>query len=226
MPDTTHDKTPARPAAADQGDQDMSPRTMLILGGIMTVGVAAVLGMTTLAGLTGDDGQEAPARPAAVTRQNGAPVETVEPQGPAGAKSGPVRRAAITAHVAVPPTQGLDQETARVRLRATRLAVAGVLRVPSAVPAGQVVRTFPAAGTGLPVGGKITLYVSTGAPAGEQVTVPHLRGLTLPQARLAAARLGLTVVATRGTGTVTAQTPAPGSVTPRGSDIAVTLSPS
>jgi hypothetical protein len=201
----------------------MSTRTMLMLGVIMTVGVAAVLGMTTLAGRIGGAGQRAPAQPAAATRQNGAAVETVAPQGAGGSPRRPIARGAITAHVAVPPTQGLDQATARVRLRATRLAVADVLRVPAGLPAGQVVRTFPAAGTGLPAGAQVTLYVSTGTPAGAQVSVPFLRGLTLPQARLAASRLGLTVVVSRGTGVVSAQTPAPGSVTPRGAEIAVVL---
>jgi hypothetical protein len=201
----------------------MSPRTMLVLGGIMTVGVAAVLGMTTLAGRIGGAGQQSPAEPAAVTRQNGVAVETVAPRGAGGSPRRPIARGAITPHVAVPPTQGLDQATARVRLRATRLGVTGVLRVPSGLPAGRVVRTFPAAGTGLPAGAKITLYLSTGTPAGAQVSVPFLRGLTLPQARLAASRLGLTVVVTGGTGSVRTQTPPPGSVTPRGSEIAVAL---
>jgi hypothetical protein len=198
-------------------NQDMSTRTMLMLGGIMTVGVAAVLGMTMLTGGLGGAENEAPAKPATVTQQNGEPVETVAPE------VQPLRRGAITAHVAVPPTQGLDQPTARVRLRATRLVVASVLKVPSELPAGRVVRTFPAAGTGVKVGDKITMYVSNGTPAVAQETVPFLRGLSLAEARAAAAKLGLTVVVTRGKGTVTAQTPAPGSVTPRGAEIAVVL---
>jgi hypothetical protein len=200
--------------------QDMSTRTMLVLGGIMTVGVAAVLGMTTLTGRLGGAENEPPARPATVTRQSGAAVETVAPE---GARPAPVRRGGITAHVAVPPTQGLDQQTARVRLRATRLVVSGVLRVPSDLPAGQVVRTSPPTGTGVQVGDKVTISVSNATPAGAQATVPFQRGLSLAPARAAAAKLGLTVVVTRGKGTVTAQTPAPGSVMPRGSEIAVVL---
>lgn len=197
---------------ARRGEQDMSARTMLVLGAIMTVGVAAVLAMTTLVRGGGDAASEAPAGPAAVSSQEGEPAD---------AATQPIGRGAITAHVAVPPTQGLDQKTARGRLRATRLVVAGVLRIPSALPAGEVVRTYPAAGTGLAIGGRVTLYVSTGVPAVAQVTVPYLRGLTAAQARDAAARLGLRVVVTGGTGTVREQTPPPGSVTPRGSEIAV-----
>jgi hypothetical protein len=236
MPDSTRDKTSTELTAAEaaryeqarqyaqQRDQDMSPRTMLVLGGIMTVGVAGVLGMTTLAGGgAGDSGGETPARPAAATQENGTAVETVAAQQPATRAAAPVRKVAITPHVAVPPTQGLDRRTAQVRLRATRLVVANTLQVPSALPAGQVVRTFPAAGTGLPVGGRVTLYVSNGAPVLDQVTVPYLRGLTLQQAQTAAQRLGLRVAVTQGGGTVATQTPTPGSVTPRGSEIAVTL---
>jgi hypothetical protein len=224
MPETTREQT--RTWAADpeerRPDQDMSTRTMLTLGGIMTAGVAAVLAMVTLMGhLSGDSGPETPARPAAATQQDGAPVETVAPAAPAG--KAPVRRVAITPHVAVPPTEGLDQQTARVRLRATRLIVANILRVPSALPAGQVVRSFPAAGTGLPIGGRVTLYVSNGVPAADQVTVPYLRGLSLAQARAAAAKYGLRVVVTNGNGSVRTQTPVPGSMTPRGAEIAVVL---
>ena len=198
-------------SGATRGEQDMSARTMLVLGGIMTVGVAAVLGMTTLVGRPGDaSARQPPARAAAAS-----PVET--------SPSEPVRQVAITPHVAVPPTQGLDQRTAGVRLRATRLEVAGALRIPSALPAGEVVRTSPPAGTGLPVGGRVTLYISTGVPAAAQVTIPYLRGLTATQARVAAARLGLRVVVTGGSGTVDGQTPPPGEMTPRGSEIAVAL---
>jgi hypothetical protein len=140
----------------------MSTRTMLVLGGIMTVGVAAVLGTTALAGRIGGAERQSPAEPAAVSRQNGAAVETAAPRGPAGSLRRPIARGAIAAHVAVPPTQGLDQPTARVRLRATRLVVVNVLRVPSGLPAGRVVRTVPGAGTGVPAETQITLYVSAG----------------------------------------------------------------
>jgi PASTA domain len=224
MPETTHEETTHEESTRDeiareestsrQGDQDMSGRTMVVLGGIMTVGVVAVLGMTTLVRGAGDGSAEPPARPAAVSQRDGGPVDTA---------AQPVRRGVLTAHVAVPPTTGLDQRTARVRLRATRLVVAAVLRVPAALPAGQVVRTDPAAGTGLPAGGRVALYVSTGVPAVAQVTVPYLRGLDATQARLAAARLGLRVVVTGDAGTVREQTPAPGTMTPRGAEIAVTL---
>jgi hypothetical protein len=215
MPETTHEQTTREETAHRHGDPDMSGRMMLVLGGIMTVGVIAVLGMTTLVRGGGDASSDTPARPAAVSQEDDG--------GPAESAARPARRGAITAHVAVPPTQGLDQRTARVRLRATGLTVGAVLRVPAALPAGEVVRTDPAAGTGLPVGGRVALFVSTGEPAGAQVTVPYLRGLDATQARLAAARLGLRVVVTGDAGTVREQTPAPGSMTPRGAEIAVTL---
>ncbi|HEU5158711.1 MAG TPA: PASTA domain-containing protein [Streptosporangiaceae bacterium] len=205
MPETMREEGKTR-----HGEQDMSGRTMLVLGGIMTVGVVAVLGMTTLVRGMSDASPQVPARPAAVSTEDAGPAETV-------------RRGAITPHVAVPPTQGLDQRTARGRLRATRLVVAGVLRIPSAQPAGDVVRTYPAAGTGLPAGGRVTLCVSTGVPAAAQVSVPYLRGLTAEQARQAAAGLGLSVVVTGRGGAVREQTPAPGSTIPRGSEIAVAL---
>ena len=214
MPETTRDETTRAASTPRHDAQDMSGRTILVLGGIMTVGVAAVLGMTTVVRGAGDASSEAAARPAAVPQENGGALETT---------TRPVRRGAITPHVAVPPTRGLDQRTARVRLRATGLVVARVLRIPATPPAGTVVRSDPAAGTGVPVGGRVTLYTSTGVPATSQVTVPYLGGLDAAQARLAAARLGLRVVAGGGAGTVREQTPAPGSLTPRGAEIAVTL---
>jgi hypothetical protein len=200
---------------ARRGEQDMSSRTMLVLGGIMTVGVAAVLAMTSLVGEPGDSSPEVPAAPAAAASDQGG--------GSPPPASHPVRQVAITPHVAVPPTAGLDQRTAGVRLRATRLQVGAVLRLPSGLPAGRVVRTDPGAGTGLPAGGRVALFVSTGTPAVAQVAVPYLRGLTLAEARAAAARLGLRVVAGGGHGGVGAQLPEPGTQTPRGAEIAVVL---
>ncbi|RAY11742.1 hypothetical protein DPM19_29470 [Actinomadura craniellae] len=181
-------------------DQQMSGSTMLLLGGGMTVGVAAVLGLTLVLGPA-----HAPVRRATEP----APVEQIS----AGA-------------VAVPALVGLDSMAATGRLAARRLGVADVIRVPSSLPAGQVVRAYPRAGTPLPPGGQVTLYVSVGPDgpaASARVTVPYFTGMDAQQARGVAGQLGL-LVTVQGSGTtVSGQSPAPGTVLPRGGTVRLDL---
>ena len=61
------------------------------------------------------------------------------------------------------------------------------------VPAGEVIRTDPPAGTALPSGGAVTLVVSRGAEPRRQVRVPFLIGRTRADAVAALTALGLEV---------------------------------
>ena len=60
----------------------------------------------------------------------------------------------------------------------------------TSVPAGEVTRTVPAAGTVQPKGSAVTVYVSQGPPL---VDVPPLGGDTVAQATTALEDRGLTV---------------------------------
>ncbi len=73
--------------------------------------------------------------------------------------SAPVSVAPATA-IEVPQLAGLDSADAARMLAGRRLRVAAVIQVPSALRAGRVVRTYPAAGTRVPAGAAVTLYVS------------------------------------------------------------------
>jgi serine/threonine-protein kinase len=66
------------------------------------------------------------------------------------------------------------------------------------VPAGQVIRTDPPAGTALPSGGAVTLVVSRGAEPRRQVRVPFLIGRTRADAVATLTALGLEVDVERG----------------------------
>jgi serine/threonine-protein kinase len=61
------------------------------------------------------------------------------------------------------------------------------------VPEGAVVRTDPAAGAALPIGGTVTLVVSKGVPPPPEVQVPEVTGERLDDARAALADAGLDV---------------------------------
>jgi hypothetical protein len=117
----------------DENRSEMSARTMALLGAGGAVLVAVVLGASLV--FRGGGGAETPA--------SSAPVSVA----PASA-------------VAVPQLAGLDRAEAARLLAERRLEVAAVIQVPSALHAGQVVRTYPAAGTSVSPGTGVTLYVS------------------------------------------------------------------
>lgn len=81
--------------------------------------------------------------------------------------------------IAVPNVQGIDPETAKVQLGNNLLSGAVVAgTVQSAMPAGMVAYTKPAAGEAAPRGSLVKIYIS----AGGRVTVPDVRGKTTEQA--------------------------------------------
>jgi serine/threonine-protein kinase len=91
--------------------------------------------------------------------------------------------------VTIPPLVGQSPTAAAQQLGALQLTVAGPITEPSlTVKSGQVTRTDPAAGSSVPIGSSVTLYVSTGP---QQVTVPDLRLDTQAQATAALQALGL-----------------------------------
>jgi hypothetical protein len=199
----------------DHTDQEMSTRAMLLLGGGGTLVVTAILGLSLLFGIGGkasQAGQSQPAEtiavPAAANTGQSAPATPGD-----GLQAG---------SPTVPALVGVDSMTATTRLAGRRLSVAAVIRVPSALAPGQVVRTYPPAGASVPASGQVTLYVS-GTAGGTRVAVPYLIGVSAEQARSIAAQYGLRLVILRGTTTVSAQTPNPGAVVVRGSAVLVTL---
>jgi len=190
---------PVETAPADQQqppapEPEMSVRTMVLLGGAMTLGVALVLGFTLLVG-------------------------------GGSARSGGSQRS--TAAGSVPAVVKLSSARATALLASRRLAIGAIIKVPSAFPAGQVVRTAPAVGSAIPEGGAVTLYVSQGSSGEDgvsaKVTVPFFRGSGLAQAQNVAGQLGLRVVVRGGSGQVVEQTPAAGAEVDRGTAVQVTL---
>jgi PASTA domain len=121
-------------------DHEMSTRTMLLVGGGSGLGVAAVLGVSLLFGGGGSSAvQSADSQPTAAVVT---PAGSLTPQ--------------------VPRMYRVTTVTATARLAERGLTLAGVIRVPSMLRPGEVVRTYPPAGTALPPGGRVTLYVSSG----------------------------------------------------------------
>ncbi|MBW8485446.1 PASTA domain-containing protein [Actinomadura parmotrematis] len=203
------DREPApRPPEPGSGGPEMSRRTMLLLGGVCSVAVLGVLGLTLLVGGAHARGG------------HGGGLETLDASAqaaPAGTAGGPVT---------VPPVAGHGSMTAVARLAARRIPLGALIRVPSSRPAGTVVRSYPAGGSRVAPGLPVTLYVSGGqggSVTGTRVVVPFFGGRTAEQARATAAGLGLGVRAPAGGGTVTGQAPAPGTVAQRGSVITLTL---
>ncbi|GAA3228759.1 PASTA domain-containing protein [Actinocorallia longicatena] len=125
----------------------------------------------------------------------------------------------------VPQITGFTSNKATSELASRKLAVGGVIQVPSSLPAGQVVRTSPKIGSQVGEGTPILLYVSAGtggAGGSGKVTVPYLIGVQAPAAQTVARQLGLRLEFTGG-GRVTGQDPEPGTSVDRGTAIQVTL---
>ncbi|MFI6522879.1 PASTA domain-containing protein [Spirillospora sp. NPDC050679] len=221
-------------------EPEMSRRAMLLLGGGASVAVASVLGLTLLIGGTkaspaprdgGFAASQESAPPAAQpstastsSTSSASPSTTASPSASAAPSGAPATPAAPAA--AVPQVAGLGSMTAVGRLAGRRIPLGALIRVPSSQATGLVLRSHPPAGTQLPPGGAVTLYVSAGqggAVTGTRVTVPYFIGQSEQQARTSAAGLGLQV-AVRGTGgAVTGQGFAPGARLLRGSTVTLTL---
>jgi len=181
--------------AAEEAPEPATPmsfRAMAVLGGVMSVGVALILGLTLLVG--------------------GGPGE-----GRAGRSD-----AAGT----VPSVAGRSLPEATSALASRRLAIGSVVRIPSSLPPGQVVRTTPGSGSPASEGTAVTVYVSSGTgdeKSHDKVIVPYLLGVDGLQARHVAHQLGLRLDLPEGDGRISTQQPEPGAEVSRGSSIRVTL---
>jgi hypothetical protein len=196
-------------------DQEMSTRAMLLLGAGGTLVVTAVLGLSLLSGVGGKAGRAGHSQPAET-------IAVPAAAGTGGSTGGTPGNGLPAGGATVPELVGVDSMTATARLAGRRISVAAVIRVPSALAPGQVVRTYPRAGATVPAGGHVTLYVA-GTATGTRVAVPYLIGVTAEEARSIAAQYGLSLVILRGTTTVSAQTPNPGAIVVRGSAVLVSL---
>lgn len=181
-----------RSAAEPEPAAPMSWRSTALLGGVMSLGVALVFGLSLLLG--------------------GAPDE---PRSPAADAAG-----------TVPSVSGRSLPNATSLLAARELAISSIVRIPSSLPPGQVVRTTPEAGSPAPPGTPVTVYVSAGSGgerSHDRVTVPYLLGVEAHQAQQVARQLNLRLELPAPDGRVATQTPAPGSEVPGGTAITVTL---
>jgi membrane peptidoglycan carboxypeptidase len=92
--------------------------------------------------------------------------------------------------IVVPNVQGSDPETAKVQLGNNLLSGAVITQpVQSALPAGMVAYTKPAAGEVAPRGTLVKIYIS----AGGRVTVPDVKGFSIEQATSALEAAGFIV---------------------------------
>jgi eukaryotic-like serine/threonine-protein kinase len=89
----------------------------------------------------------------------------------------------------VPAVAGLSTSSARAELSSAGLVVSGTARNSNTVPAGDVIRTDPTAGTRVTHGGKVTLISSLGPVL---ITVPSVTGQPVAQADQALTAAGLT----------------------------------
>jgi serine/threonine-protein kinase len=87
----------------------------------------------------------------------------------------------------LPP--GTNFEQAKAALGGVQLQAVGAQEFSDTVPAGQVIRTEPAAGAQVPRGSKVTVVVSKGV---ELIPVPKVQGMSLDQAVAALQGAGLT----------------------------------
>ena len=125
--------------------------------------------------------------------------------------------------------QGLTERDASVRLSDANLRFTVDEEYSDEVPRGQVIRTDPAAGEEVEVGGTVLLVVSLGP---EPVTIPDLYGLDPNDAQSALADVGLGMTISNATqqvddpnldGKVVGQFPAAGATAVPGDVITVTL---
>ncbi|GAA0942426.1 PASTA domain-containing protein [Actinocorallia libanotica] len=191
-PATAPEALPEPAEPAEEPAAPMSLRSMVLLGGLMSAGVALILGLTLLVG-------------------------GVPSSGPGGRPD--------TAGT-VPSLTGRSLPEATAALADRRLAIGSVVRVPSSLSPGEVVRTTPEAGSPAPEGTTVTLYVSGGTGderSHAEVTVPYLLGVEGRRAQQVARQLGLNLELPAAAGRVLTQRPAPGTEVASGTTLTVTL---
>jgi len=130
----------------------------------------------------------------------------------------------------VPPVDQDSEQTAKQLIAHAVLNVETVLHeASSTVPAGEATRTDPPAGTSLPRGSSVILYMSSGQPL---VTVPDVMGQTEIQANATLANQGFRIQATTQPSrsaapyTVISQSPSGGSLAAPGSSVTIIIATS
>ena len=128
----------------------------------------------------------------------------------------------------VPTLTGLTWEQATEELQALTLPATRLEESSDSVPAGQVIRTMPAAGEIVDTGTPVNVYISTGR---EAVTVPETRNMLIDQARADIEAAGLTPGSetrqnspTAAEGTVLSTSPAGGEAVEAGTAVNFTIS--
>jgi serine/threonine-protein kinase len=162
-----------------------------------------------------------------------APVDQVLTQDPrAGAHAKKGTTVALTVSggpgsVAVPSVDGLTQQQATAALADRGITVERVAKqADDNVPAGEAIRTSPAAGTNVPRGSTVTLVVSSGP---RQVAVPNVVGLSAADARTALSGQGFAVAVAQQpsssgkAGNVLSQSPAAGAKAEPGTTVRIVV---
>jgi len=133
-------------------------------------------------------------------------------------------------NVPVPAVDQDSEQTAKLMIAQAGLNVGRVLQESSStVPAGEATRTDPPAGTSLPRGWSVTLYLSSGPSL---VTVPDVRGESESSAKAALQNQGFGVQVTTqpsssaATGTVISQSPSGSSQASFGSTVTIVVATS
>ena len=129
--------------------------------------------------------------------------------------------------VQIPSVVGQSPSAAGQTLGVLGLVVQQSSEGSSTIPAGEVTRTDPPAGSSVPVGSTVTVYVSSGA---QQVNVPNVVGRNQSDAesQLSAAGFQVNVVQTQvnnphQNGTVVSQDPNGGSTAAQGSTVTIVV---
>jgi serine/threonine-protein kinase len=126
------------------------------------------------------------------------------------------------AQVKIPDESGKDPVTAGADLSALNLKVAQSSEPSNTEPQGKVTRTNPAAGTSVPSGSTVTIYVSSGA---QPVPVPDETGQTLAAAESALTGAGFQVAVSGShnpNAIVSSQNPTGGNQAAKGSTVTLT----
>ncbi len=177
--------------------------------------------------------QDAGLRARVVRATSARPVDQVLAHDPAGATHA-AKGSSVTltvsrgpGDVTIPAVDGLDEQKATTALTNAGLVVERTTKESDdAVPAGQAIRTSPAAGTSVAKGSGVTLVLSTGP---QQVTVPDVVGLPQADARTALTDQGLKVATTQKTsasaqpGDVLSQSPAAGAQASPGATVTLVI---
>lgn len=126
--------------------------------------------------------------------------------------------------VPVPAVVSLSEGRAREAVTEAELVVARVETDTSRTPfAGTVTRQQPAAGTQVPVGQRITLWISPGIDETREVTVPDVVGRSAADARQRIREAGLWTEASDASGTVVSQEPERGERLHPGQEVRLVL---